>query len=762
MMRINAHTAALVSLVLAFSAAPVHAQPAEDSKVASVLKEMAQLQQEIETVKVDVVFKMVMTAQGFKQEQETVYRARFQRPNLFAVEGEGGMFPVTTVSDGEKLYIYYPAMQKYTVENAPETMAGTNAGEAAAMMSMGAAAPFQIFLFPTESFVDTVMEGVREASYLGEDEIDGTSCHHLSFQQEDMDWELWVEKGDQPLARKLTLDMSDQIKSMAAEGAGAGMLKGASMEMVYLFDNWEVDVPLSDDAFQFEPPAEAEKVDSIFGALMDGDEDPHSLVGQKAPDFQLPRLDGEQFQLKQHEDEVIMLDFWATWCPPCVEGLPLVAAVADELEGKGVRFYAVNVGEDEETVREFLSEQELSVPVLLDQDGAVSELYEASAIPQTVLIGKGGRVQVVHVGLGSNIEATLRQQLEALLEGKDLANEQLEKAAEERSNFEEVEPRNLEQVWAAHESVGGVATDDANQTVYAVDTQGRCLNLNREGVLQSAVQLNDRPSVLRTANLIGDDAAELLTFTSWGRAVKAHNAEGDSLWTYALSQGVNDVWPHDLDGDGLAEVIIGYNGSTGLHVLDNRGKLLWKNTGIGNVWHVTAGDVRGSSQPEVVTTSAQGIVHIFSADGEKIADVSTSCYADTVRIASGNPLAEPQIIVGGSDSAGEVLLGMSPEGHEHWKVTLSGEDGVIESAQPASGTPWVAVGMRGGAIHVVDVQKGDIIASHAARGNAAQTAWLRTDSEPSPLLLVATGRLLTALRVLEKAPQGAPSGDASD
>jgi len=148
----------------------------------------------------------------------------------------------------------------------------------------------------------------------------------------------------------------------------------------------------------------------------------HPLLGQKAPAFTAPMLDESSFELAQHLDRnVIILDFWATWCGPCVRALPIIADVAAGYKDQGVEFFAVNLGDDPAAVREFLEEHKLSVPVVLDRDGRIGELYKAEAIPQTVIIGKDGVVQVVHVGFSGNLQAELSHELDELVAGKKLA-----------------------------------------------------------------------------------------------------------------------------------------------------------------------------------------------------------------------------------------------------------------------------------------------------------------------------------------------------
>ncbi len=148
----------------------------------------------------------------------------------------------------------------------------------------------------------------------------------------------------------------------------------------------------------------------------------HALLGQKAPPFSAPMLDGGSFELAQHLDgKVVILDFWATWCGPCVRALPIISEVAGSYKDQGVEFYAVNLGDEPDAVQQFLEEHKLNVPVLLDRDGRIGELYKAEAIPQTVIIGKDGVVQVVHVGFSANLQSELSGELDSLVAGKKIA-----------------------------------------------------------------------------------------------------------------------------------------------------------------------------------------------------------------------------------------------------------------------------------------------------------------------------------------------------
>lgn len=142
----------------------------------------------------------------------------------------------------------------------------------------------------------------------------------------------------------------------------------------------------------------------------------HALVGQPAPPIEARLLDGKSYKLADEPAQVVLIDFWATWCPPCVEGLPKIQAIADwaRQEGKSVAVYALNVGEEAEQIHPFVQKHGLKLPVILDPTSALSQAYQVSGIPQTVLISQG-KVQKVHVGLSPDLEAQLKAEIEQLL-----------------------------------------------------------------------------------------------------------------------------------------------------------------------------------------------------------------------------------------------------------------------------------------------------------------------------------------------------------
>ncbi|HEX8324620.1 MAG TPA: TlpA disulfide reductase family protein [Tepidisphaeraceae bacterium] len=141
----------------------------------------------------------------------------------------------------------------------------------------------------------------------------------------------------------------------------------------------------------------------------------NDYIGRMAPDFVLADLDGKPLSLASLKGRVVVLDLWASWCPPCVEELPTNTAIAAGYVDRGVAFYAVNLGESADQVRQFLTAQKLNPPVLLDPTGITGEKYGAQYIPLLVVIDAGGRI-VAHGNLSPDeVHKTLPQWIESAL-----------------------------------------------------------------------------------------------------------------------------------------------------------------------------------------------------------------------------------------------------------------------------------------------------------------------------------------------------------
>jgi len=128
-------------------------------------------------------------------------------------------------------------------------------------------------------------------------------------------------------------------------------------------------------------------------------------VGDLAPDFQFYNPEGKPVSLSDLRGKPVMLNFWATWCGPCVSEMPYIQQVYEEWSAKGLMLLAINIGGTPSQVEEFLRNHNLSLPVLLDTKQVIARKYGIWAIPTTFFIDKDGIIQSVRVGAFPNKEA---------------------------------------------------------------------------------------------------------------------------------------------------------------------------------------------------------------------------------------------------------------------------------------------------------------------------------------------------------------------
>ena len=141
-----------------------------------------------------------------------------------------------------------------------------------------------------------------------------------------------------------------------------------------------------------------------------------AAIGESAPDFVLPSLDGSLVRLSSYADKVVVLAFWASFCSPCQQELPQLEALWKQSPDVVVLAIAVDDAESDELVRKAVSRMHLELPVLRDPEGHVAYTYgKTVATPMTFLIGRDGKLRARHYGLAPTLAERLRQQVSAAL-----------------------------------------------------------------------------------------------------------------------------------------------------------------------------------------------------------------------------------------------------------------------------------------------------------------------------------------------------------
>jgi peroxiredoxin len=139
-------------------------------------------------------------------------------------------------------------------------------------------------------------------------------------------------------------------------------------------------------------------------------------VGDTVPSFKARTIDGKKsVALEDYRGKVVLLDFWASWCPPCLKSLPLYDDLRRELGTTDFEIVAINVDENTDDARKFLQKHPVSYPIAKDPKGVLPGVFGVKAMPTSYLIDKNGVVQYVHAAFKDGDVAKIKAEIEKLI-----------------------------------------------------------------------------------------------------------------------------------------------------------------------------------------------------------------------------------------------------------------------------------------------------------------------------------------------------------
>lgn len=237
----------------------------------------------------------------------------------------------------------------------------------------------------------------------------------------------------------------------------------------------------------------------------------------------------------------------------------------------------------------------------------------------------------------------------------------------------------------------------------------------------------------------------ILTYTPWSTELSAFGSNGKQLWSHPDGEGINEVAV--IEGPEAGYAAVGHNGSTGIALLDARGKIVWSNKTTLNVWGIDGWASNGSSAALVVT-SVESRLHVFEKNAGRV-DLRLSFVPHTVCVSSQRPLEFLSTGPRRSDRSRIRVAAVAVAGSERWSIDLPHTGDWVDSMAATNEPSWLAIGVRGGAVYVIEVVSGHIIGYIDGMGFRPQLAWMLRRDAP-PLLVVASGNSLSAFHVPPK------------
>lgn len=408
----------LVMVIISVSTIPFSF--ADRSEVDPWLDTMAERMAGVQSLDQRAVMKTDMVLHGMEHEIEQHIQLVFQRPNRLVIDLEY----MKVVADGETVYLYSRHQDRYVMWPIEDSLESTlKAHDVHDILQLWTWVRALLSSDPL-----SLLQALRDddLEILPDEEVDGVSYSMIRhgipgmMGRASVDFTAWIDQ---------THGLVQRAEVRPPEESAKDDDKHRFVHTTFKVTSQQVNEPISDDAFAFEPGEDTEKVDS-FLALWRVDDAvrspgsglaPFPLSGKPAPDFELTLLDGEVFRLSEQEGKIVVLDFWATWCGPCVRALPDIRKLDEAYRDQGV--VVVGISRDrpaqEQAVRDMAAEEGLDYAIGIDVD-AIADDYLVRGIPCVVVIDGDGIVQGRKVGYSPAGMQALKKDLDRLLAGESL------------------------------------------------------------------------------------------------------------------------------------------------------------------------------------------------------------------------------------------------------------------------------------------------------------------------------------------------------
>ena len=381
-------------ITLLFLAASAEAQP----QAADVLAKVAHTYTHLHAIHVVAVRTDSLFRPGGALLAETDYELAERKPGKFRAWTRSGDTEGLAVSDGATTWKALPKAKQWMKQEVAGVAddAGEDAEPEGGNQPRDLREVMVRMLISRYIAIAQGSEGaeiVREETYsLGHTKV---PCYLITARTRNVAHELWIDKN-----RFLVLRDTQTSKLGAGEGVASSRIEVKVKKL-------ELDDEVDESVFAWTPEKKWNEVEM----LVLPQEQHAMLTGLAAADFQLKSVSGEPVRLSDLRGSVVVLDFWATWCGPCREELPIVEKLRTEFAGK-VQFLGIN-DEDRGTVAGFLKKHDYQLSVLMDGRKDVHRQYGIRSIPQLFVIDREGVIRQHYVGGRS--EDALRKAIEAAL-----------------------------------------------------------------------------------------------------------------------------------------------------------------------------------------------------------------------------------------------------------------------------------------------------------------------------------------------------------
>lgn len=425
--RITRFTACVPAIAAIIALAP-HAAAEEELDLDATIESVVQAYADIQTYSGQGVRRLVVETdsallKNMLGDQELRTTLAFQRPRMFRIEVEDAY----VLSDADTMHSVIRSLGQRVMQDAPDSydtleqdypdnplMTLVRQHTVGSILLRNKMTDV-LFGYPIElqTATSTVVDESPAIVLAGVAKSDGPAGDSpVSFT---LDPETYTLRS---VAMDVTKAMRMELEREQPFGPAQDAPKVDSAKIVFDFQNQTFNQPLPDDTFEYTPEEGIELVETFRFVT----QQPAGVaVGSQAPDIQAETLQGDTFKLEQLRGKVVLLDFWATWCGPCVKAMPALQELSDKYKDKGLVVLGVNRDEGgengvREKVKGFLEDNNLTFGHIMDPSAEIAMSYGVRGLPTTVIIDQKGVVRNIHTGYSPQLKAQLTKEIATLID----------------------------------------------------------------------------------------------------------------------------------------------------------------------------------------------------------------------------------------------------------------------------------------------------------------------------------------------------------
>jgi len=712
----------LLFIVFSFS---FPANAAEEKNASLLFEKVVEKYSQASTYSDTTEVLMYLLSQGIENKISYTSEIAIKKPDMFMVKNKAGLFGRHIVSNGEKIWVYFPLMKKYSVAEDSNKISEILSVDLNSLDTIGTE---QFLLF---SFFDRssrfISKEKSEAEIAGEEEINGKLFHILKIKNEENSMMLWVDTCTLNI-HQITVDMSpileEQQDNMGIEASDV------RMSYTEIHKNISVNNEIPDDFFVFKPPEGVTEVDSEGQTEGPG----YSLIGKE---FSLCKLDPlnstEKIFIPARSNEAQVVSFINITSEDSGKIIEELKYLYKKYDGK-VNLAVIGKNKNLKQLRKYLSRKNINFPVAVERQDALIEKYGITSFPTTLLIDKNGLIQQVYSGYFEGLAERLSEDF-LILNDPEIPS--IEDSYTKEKGF------HLQ--WSLNLKTVGLDTDTE---IVAVNTSGSIYHVNTRGSIDKVIELDNNAAEILYSDINEDNKYEYIVYGKWGKYISVYNSKGKLIWELPAEFGVLDVKNCELGGDNNMEIAVGMNGPEGIKVCDSEGNIIWTSTQVINVWNVSCCDINGDGVDELSVVSYDGKITLFDSRGTVLKKIEPEIKSDFAELAlvSGRPF----FLISGMLNDNEVFAMLDSEGEIKWEVILGNiRNAAVESLSINPLKEWIAIGTVDGQVFVFD-DKGNNIAYKNQEGLNVKVSWIELEKGEYSLITASVEKGLNAYNITEE------------